>query len=167
MRALAELKTEKNLRVRAASADDRDAIRAMYEDFEPKPASLGLPPRVNVDEWLDRLAPSPNFVAFVDERPVGHAVLCPEGKMGEVAIFVHQDYRGQGIGRQLLTTLIEEARRLGLRRIWGMTELDNVPMLALSHALGFVQGEDRSMFRMDLETPQEKSLVPVVQAHRT
>lgn len=138
--------------VRLAAADDRDSLRAMYQTFEPRPASLGLPPRVRIDEWLDRLAPSVNFLALVDGKLVGHAVLCPEDGTGEVAVFVHQDFRGQGIGRQLLMTLVEEGRRLGLRRVWGMTELDNVPMLALAHAVGFVPDADAGMFRMDLRS---------------
>jgi GNAT superfamily N-acetyltransferase len=124
----------------------------MYQTFEPRPASLGLPPRVKIDEWLDRLAPSVNYVALVGGKLVGHAILCPENGTGEVAIFVHQDYRGQGIGRKLLSTLVEEGQRLNLRRLWGMTELDNVPMLALAHALGFVPDADPGMFHLDLGT---------------
>jgi GNAT superfamily N-acetyltransferase len=138
--------------VRLVASGDREALRAMYQTFEPRPASLGLPPRARIDEWLDRLASSVNFQALVDGKVVGHAVLCPENGTGEVAVFVHQDYRGRGIGRQLLTTLVEEGRRLGLRRIWGMTELDNVPMLALAHAVGFVPDSDPGMFHMDLIT---------------
>lgn len=152
MRHLTETKTAVATTVRLAAAEDREALLAMYETFEPRPASLGLPPRVRVDEWLDRLATSLNFLAVVEGKLVGHAVLCPEKGTGEVAVFVHQDFRGQGIGRQLLTALVEEGRRLGLRRVWGMTELDNVPMLALAHAVGFVPDVDPGMFHMDLDT---------------
>jgi acetyltransferase len=121
----------------------------MYQQFEPRPASLGLPPRTRIDEWLERLATAVNFLAFVEGKLVGHGVLCPEDGTGEVAVFVHQDYRGQGIGHRLLSTLVEEGKRLALRRLWGMTELDNVPMLALAHAVGFVPDADPGMFRMD------------------
>ncbi|MDE3136638.1 MAG: GNAT family N-acetyltransferase [Acidobacteriota bacterium] len=138
--------------VRLAGPDDREALRGMYETFEPRPASLGLPPQAKIDEWLDRLAPAVNYLALVGEKLVGHAILCPENGTGEVAVFVHQDYRGQGIGRLLLSALVEEGQRLGLRRAWGMTELDNVPMLALAHAVGFVPDSDPGMFHMDLRT---------------
>jgi acetyltransferase len=152
VKAITETSAILNAIVRMAAPEDRESLRAMYLTFEPRPASLGLPPRVRIDEWLDRLEPSVNYLALVDGKLVGHAVLCPENGTGEVAVFVHQDYRGQGIGRQLLITLVEAGRRLGLRRVWGMTELDNVPMLALAHAVGFVPDVDPGMFHMDLQT---------------
>jgi len=151
MKSMTETKTVAVASIRLAGPGDREALRAMYQEFEPRPASLGLPPRVRIDEWLDRLAGSPNFVAHVEAKLVGHAVLCAEDGTGEVAVFVHQNYRGQGIGRSLLTTLVEEGRRLKLRRVWGMTELGNVPMLALAQAVGFVPDVEPGMFRMELE----------------
>lgn len=150
MKTLAEAERVASVSIRLAGPTDRESLRAMYEEFKPRPASLGLPPRVRIDEWLDRLATSANFLACADGKLVGHAVLCAEDGTGEVAVFVHQDYRGQGVGRQLLLTLVEEGRRLGLRRIWGMTELDNVPMLALAQAVGFIPDNEPGMFRMDL-----------------
>lgn len=136
--------------IRLATPGDRDELLSMYESFEPRPASLGLPPRVHVDEWLDRLASSPNFLAFADQKLVGHGILCPDGSSAEVAVFIHQDFRSKGVGRRLLETLIGEARRMGMRSVWGMTQLDNVPMLRLARAIGFVQEKDPSVFRMDL-----------------
>lgn len=138
--------------LRPASPADREMLRAMYKQFEPRPASLGLPPRARIDEWLDQLEAGVNFLAFLDGRLVGHGVLCPGDGTGEVAIFVHQDYRGRGVGRRLLTTLVEEGKRMGLRRLWGMTELGNVPMLALARKVGFVSEAEPGMFGMDLQS---------------
>lgn len=138
------------LRIRMATPADRDDLLAMYESFEPRPASLGLPPRVHLDEWLDRLAASSNFLAFAGEKLAGHAILCADSDSAEVAVFVHQDFRGHGIGRCLLETLVGQARQTGLHSVWGMTELDNIPMLRLARALGFTQEKDPSVFRMDL-----------------
>jgi GNAT superfamily N-acetyltransferase len=62
----------------------------------------------------------------------------------------------QGIGQRLLHALIGEARKRGLHRIWGITELDNVPMLRLAHAAGFVQdAEDPARFLMILHSGSE------------
>lgn len=140
------------VQIRPAFPPDQAQLCSMYESFEPRPASLGLPPRVRIEEWLDRLAPSPNFLAFAGDKLVGHAVLCPDGDTAEVAVFVHQEYRNRGIGRLLLETLVEQARLAGMRRVWGMTELDNIPMLYLAKSLGFAQEKDPSMFGMDLTT---------------
>ncbi|HVB34814.1 MAG TPA: GNAT family N-acetyltransferase [Patescibacteria group bacterium] len=152
MTALAEMGTLREILVRPASTSDRALLRAMYEGFEPRPASLGLPPRQGLDQWLEKLNGTVDFVAVSGGEVVGHAVLCPDGDAGEVAVFVRQEYRVQGIGSRLLKTVVEEARRLGLRIVWGMTERDNVPMLRLAHGVGFEQDEkDPYRFQMNLK----------------
>ena len=148
--------------VRRATPADRDALVAMYRSFAPKGACLGLPPRRDPERWLDSLSPYPNFLIEATGRVIGHAVLCTDGDSAEIAVFVHQDYRGRGLGKRLLSEAIAEARRLGLARIWGMTELDNVPMLRLAHSLGFVSGKDPREFYLDLreQTPTEEGRIP-------
>jgi RimJ/RimL family protein N-acetyltransferase len=145
------IQTATSIEVRRRTPADRDALVAMYLSFEPKGVALGLPPRKEPEGWLDGLAGYPNFVARADDRVVGHALLCPAGDLGEVGVFIHQDYRGRGLGKRLLSELIREARRLGLRRVWGMTEIDNVPMLRLAYSLGFVRGKDPREFYLDLD----------------
>lgn len=140
-----------SIRLRRAIPEDRGALARMYAEFEPKGASLGLPPRRDAESWLARLATHHNFVLWFADRIIAHAVLCADGNTAEVAVFVHQDFRGCGLGKLLLNFLVEEAQRLGIRRVWGVTELDNVPMLRLAHSLGFAGGEDPGEFYLDLE----------------
>jgi phosphinothricin acetyltransferase len=137
--------------LRRASSADREALIAMYESFEPKRACLGLPPAKSPERWLDGLAEFPNFIVLDGSRIAGHAVLCAEGRTAEVAVFVHQDYRSRGFGKRLLSALIETARAMNLRRVWGVTDLDNVPMLRLSRSLGFVSATDPREFFLELE----------------
>jgi len=132
--------------IRRARPEDRGALFAFYETFEPKGACLGLPPREDPNPWLLRLAPFSNFLVELEGKLVAHGALCNENGSGEVVVFVHQDYRGCGLGKLLLSELVAEARRLGLKRVWGMTELENVPMLRLARSLGFVPGEDPQEF---------------------
>jgi GNAT superfamily N-acetyltransferase len=146
-----------SLALRRAGPEDREALVAMYLAFEPKGACFGLPPRGEPQVWLDSLSASPNFVVTHLDRVVGHAVLCGDGSAGEVAVFVHQDFRGHGLGKMLLNELVAEARRRGLRRVWGMTELDNIPMLRLARSLGFVSGRDPREFYLDLATAARPS----------
>ena len=51
----------------------------------------------------------------------------------------------------LLTEVIHEARRLGLRRVWGVAEPDNYPMVSLARSFGFVAGSGPGEFDLDLE----------------
>jgi RimJ/RimL family protein N-acetyltransferase len=141
-----------SVELRRASLHDRAALRAMYLTFEPKGAALGLPPIKDeaLTRWLDTIADSPNFLLWVGDRVAGHAVICPDGHTAEVAIFVHQDFRGHGFGRLLLNALIAEARRRGLHRVWGIAEADNLPMLRLARSCGFRQGSEPGEFLLDL-----------------
>lgn len=143
--------TDRDLLLRRAKPEDREAVVAMYDTFEPKGACMGLPPRKDPGRWLDDLSHFPNFLVVAGAQVVAHAALCPEGDMGEVAVFVHQDCRGKGLGKLLLAELIAEGRRLGLRRIWGMTEWDNVPMLRLARSLGFLSAADPREFYLNLK----------------
>jgi GNAT superfamily N-acetyltransferase len=137
--------------VERATSADRPALVEMYLSFDPKGLALGLPPRKDPARWLDSLSSFPNFVIKVDGRIVGHGVLCVEGEAGETAVFVHQDWRGHGIGKLLLLELIAEGRRLQLRRVWGMAAPDNFVMLRLADSLGFVPGADPGVFHLDLK----------------
>lgn len=137
-------------RIRRAAPDDFATLENFYVAFEPKASCLGLPPRDDPKPWLARLAPYPNFLVEIEGKLVAHGALCVEAGAGEVAVFVHQDYRGCGLGKLLLSELISEARRLRLQRVWGTTELDNVPMLRLARSLGFLPGADPQEFYLQL-----------------
>ncbi len=55
----------------------------------------------------------------------------------EVSVYVHPDYRGRGVGRQLYEVLLAVMRRQGLRTaIAGVTQ-PNPASMALHHACGF------------------------------
>lgn len=137
--------------IRRSGPRDRAALLRMYRDFEPKGACLGLPPHKNWEGWIDGLRSYPNFLAWEGRKVVGHAVLCPQEDSAEIAVFVHQDYRGRGLGRRLLQALIQEGRELGLRRVWGLTEFDNLPMLRLLRGFGFVPCREPVEFCFALE----------------
>lgn len=156
MRAKRKRSAAEEILFRTATEPDREPILAMYRDFKPETLFGGIVPS---GEWLDGLAAFPNFLAVAGDRIVGHGFLRPEGEEGEVAVFVHQDYRRRGIARRLLEMLVEEARHLQLRRVWGITDAGNTAMLGLARSLGFVQQRDTQMFWLRLEPPKESQLV--------
>ena len=90
------------------------------------------------------------YGAFFDERLVGVAELsaipgsetCAENRpgslsCGELGIAVSNHLHHKGIGRQLLTRLLDDAWTRGLKRIQLSSLRDNRPMLALAARLGF------------------------------
>ncbi len=141
--------------LRRAAPTDRGALVAMYEAFEPKGAALGLPPRSHPERWLEDLKVYPNFVVVSEGRIVGHGVLCAERDSAELALFVHQDHRGRGVGRMLLEALIGEARRQGLRSVWGMMESTNSSMFALARSMGFRSSGLSNVFTLEPEKVEE------------
>lgn len=72
------------------------------------------------------------------EIAVTRFVTDPNGDGCEFAIAVADDWRGKGLGRRLLSLLIEHARRRGLNYMEGHVLRENHAMLTLAHKLGFV-----------------------------
>lgn len=87
----------------------------------------------------------PVLVADLEGQLVGFAYLSRyRGRRGyrftrENTVFVHPDHQRAGIGRLLLTALIEEARTLGLRTLLAWIDDDNVGSVQLHRALGYEQ----------------------------
>src|SRR5262245_46355774 len=60
----------------------------------------------------------------------------------EFAIVLADDWQGRGLGRKLLTNLLDAAKREGVRRLVGSTLSSNSGMLALARRLGFQLARD-------------------------
>jgi diamine N-acetyltransferase len=133
-------------------------VRAMYLEFEPRGAFQGLPPESEsrLDNWLDRLCRSgvENFVVDNGERIVGHITLCPDPAKSEaeLAIFVHQDWRGLGVGRTLLLGALNYGcKQLELDRVWLSVQGANPVALHLFESVGFRPVGKANPFAWELE----------------
>ncbi|WP_031435458.1 bifunctional acetate--CoA ligase family protein/GNAT family N-acetyltransferase [Methylomarinum vadi] len=76
--------------------------------------------------------------AMPNELGVARYMINPDGYSAEFAIVISDDCQGLGIGVKLMTTLIDAARRKGLRQLEGEVLAVNKAMLALSKKLGFI-----------------------------
>jgi acetyltransferase len=68
---------------------------------------------------------------------VARYVINPDWESCEFAVVVSQDWRGHGLGRQLMLRLIDIARARGLKVMVGQILAVNGRMLAMAKALGF------------------------------
>ena len=148
--------------LRAFEESDSEKLFEMYSQFEPKGEFQGLPPRnaSQIKKWLNQLREQGfyQFVVEVDDRIVGHAALCPSQRKteAEVAIFVHQDYRGRGLGKQLLLgTLGFGCKKLELARVWLFVMGSNSVALRLFEEVGFRPGRggDPLAWEIEMERP--------------
>ncbi|WP_291971761.1 bifunctional acetate--CoA ligase family protein/GNAT family N-acetyltransferase [Candidatus Symbiopectobacterium sp.] len=85
-------------------------------------------------------------MAFVAVRPtafgdeiigVTRAISDPDNIAAEFAVLVRSDCKGMGIGKRLLSKLIDYTRRHGLKQLNGITMAHNQGMVALAKKLGF------------------------------
>lgn len=127
---------------RDRDAASLDPIVEMYDTFDPADRAQGVPPigEDRIREWLDTLlsADSYNVVAWYGDDVVGHATLVPDGKDAyELAIFVHQNYQGAGIGTRLIKALLGLGQSHDLDQVWLTVERWNQPAVNLYKKVGF------------------------------
>lgn len=129
--------------LRALEADDWPEVAAIYAagiatgnaTFETAP-----PPW---KEWDAVHRADLRYVAVLDNRVVGWVAAsnvsdrCCYAGVIENSVYVHPDHQGQGIGRLLLTTLIETAEAAGIWTIQTGIFPENTASVALHHACGF------------------------------
>jgi acetyltransferase len=75
------------------------------------------------------------------------------GDDAEFAVVIADAAKRLGLGRALLQSLVDEARRAGLRSLWGTTFSTNAGMLALARGFAFRAGRepgDASLTRLTL-----------------
>ncbi len=121
-------------------AEDRTLLEDMYEVFVPKDAAFGLPPSnlLRRKTWLDTLLTKGiNLVARVEGQIIGHMVLMPDGNKAEMAMFVHQDFRCQGVARLLFRAAVQEMTPHGIDTMWAMVGGDNYACAAALRSFGF------------------------------
>ena len=61
----------------------------------------------------------------------------PDGERAEYAVIARSDLKGKGLGRALMTRLLDYAAAEGIGEIWGYVDIRNEAMQALCAKLGF------------------------------
>jgi L-amino acid N-acyltransferase YncA len=97
-------------------------------------------------EWFeDHDAEHPLLVAEQDDHIVGWASLsrwsdrCAYSATAEASLYVKEGFRGKGIGRSLLKTLVQEGENAGLHTIVARISEGNEASLKLFESEGFAQ----------------------------
>ena len=131
-----------DIQIQSIGPPQRDLLIAMYDDFEPLGAALGLPPRTPearhnwIGTALDQIVTVGAFSPSGDV--VGHCfVAAEEPNSGEIAVFVRQEFRRRGIGLELVKHALNWASCERLACVRAVTEYDNRAALRLLMRSGF------------------------------
>lgn len=131
--------TQTQITVREMQPEDEPLLDAMYAGFDPMGEALGLPPTTPERRraWLGGLNQGHNVIALAGERVIGHLAMMPSGQAAEMAVFVHQEYRRQGVATSLTKAAVELARAKGLRALWVLISSSNVAARSGLRHFGF------------------------------
>ena len=135
--------------LRAALPDDAEAIAAIYNhEVEHSTATFDLVPR-SVEtqrQWIaDRTGAFSAIVAVdASHGVVGFAALSTyRDRAGyrttvENSVYVHRDHQRRGVGKLLLSALLDVARDSGFHTVIARIDSQSSGSLALHESLGFV-----------------------------
>ncbi len=165
------------VRVRTANEPDLRAIHTIYNDairtttatWDEEPWTMA-----RREAWFaEHDASTPVLVAECEGLIAGFAYLTRmSAKSGwrftrEDTIYIDPAYHRRGIGRALLSALLDRARELGLRLIVATISADNSASIALHERMGFElvgtlhhsgykfgQWLDTSYYQLDLQAQQ-------------
>lgn len=136
-----------DVRVRPATLADLPAIQRIYNDeiiagvatWDEEPWTME-----RREAWFsDHDGSQPVLVADCDGQVAGFACLTKMSQKSgwrftrEDTIYLDPAFRGRGIGRFLLTALLDEARRIGIHLVVASITTENDISLRLHRSLGF------------------------------
>jgi L-amino acid N-acyltransferase YncA len=123
--------------------DDWDSVRHIYEEgLATGEASFEVEAPL-WPEWNERHHHHSRLVARTAGRVVGWSALAPMSHracyagVAEFSLYVAPDWRGRGVGKLLLSALIESSERHGIWSVYASTFPENETSIRLQLACGF------------------------------
>jgi len=146
------------MQLRPASPDDAEAIRQIYNvEVTTSTVTFDLVPRSLEDQLAWQASRSGAYavvVAEVDGQVAGFGALSKwrdrpaYSTTVEDSVYVHRDHQGRGIGRALLTSLVETATAHGFHACMARIVGGHEASIALHRACGFeIVGVEREVGR--------------------
>lgn len=135
------------LRIRKAQETDLPAITDIYNDaIRHGTATFDTEEKTHENRrlWLAQHSQKyPVVVALINETVVGWASLSRWSERAayddtaEISVYIHRDFRGRGIGRQLMQQVLEQGRQGGLHTVISRITQGNEISIYLHTQMGF------------------------------
>ncbi|MCB0403508.1 MAG: GNAT family N-acetyltransferase [Bdellovibrionales bacterium] len=151
------------MRVRQATAEDRDALVDLFVILNQESAFLAFEPgecerqRKNLHAMMEgNLRQEQSLVLVAEENGRAVGLLIATGSLMQrrrlsvhLIVGILQAYTGKGLGQDLMASLFEWAEKRGLRRLELTVMAHNARALALYKKCGFeVEGKKRDSLRV-------------------
>ena len=135
------------LEIKNFSEHSQEILSLRYRVFS---LEQGVDPDIDIDA-LDEDAVQ--ILALDNGTPVGTGRMLADGHIGRIAVLM--DYRKTGIGKQIVSCLIEHARNNNLDRVFLGAQISAVPFY---EKLGFCRSGEDYMEANILHTPMALGL---------
>lgn len=151
-----ELPGGRPARLRAIRPEDAPSIMAAFERLSPEAIRMRffstmkrLPPALaerlthpDRDREMALVVASPDPPGAAEIYAVARLGADADPTRAELAIVVRDDLTRQGIGTRLMRRIIADARKRGLKAVYGLVLAENTAMLQLCRHLGFHIGPE-------------------------
>lgn len=140
------------VQIREANVNDLESIRDIYnQEILNGTATWNHTAMAlsDIQTWFKALQDQNNPILVAEHQPTGKVIgyanydefRSIQGfyKTIEHAVFLHHDYTGQGIGKQLLLRLMEIATSQGMHIMVAAIDSENIASIHLHRKLGFIQ----------------------------
>ncbi len=138
------LRDGREIVLRLLRFDDKEPLLKMFASMSENALLWSNPPydEQKIDRWMSGSKTGLSLVALSADRLVGIAAiyqfLRPREKgIGDMMIYIHQDFHGVGLGTEMTDRLLTLARNKGLHRIGLEVVEENKAAVRLYKKLGF------------------------------
>ncbi|MBO0887589.1 GNAT family N-acetyltransferase [Candidatus Bathyarchaeota archaeon] len=149
------LKNGRVVSIRSYLSSDKESLVSMYAGLSPESLRWSMPPynRQRIERWTSNLENSIIIVAVEKDRIVGHLQIsigtsAPFRDIGDLFIYIHQDYQNLGLGAALMNEGLRLAHARHLHRVELTVVADNHRAVKLYEKVGFQrEGVKRENYR--------------------
>jgi len=143
------LKDDRKVRLRLATADDKERLFVMFSTMSESALRWGMPPytRERIERWFASPQDMIALTALDGDPVVGWSSIYkqphPRRKgIGDLGIYLHQDFHGVGLGTIMTKQILALAEKQGMHRISLEVVEDNKVAVQLYKKAGFrIDGE--------------------------
>ena len=149
------LKDGREVAIRPLTAEDNEKIYEMFKAMSEEALRWSMPPytRERIERWMSNIKNLIILGAEHDRRLIGYAQIGKGSQPRRIgtaglAIYLHQDYHGVGLGTEMTGLLLEAAEEHGVHKVNLDTVAENEAAIRLFEKMGFeVEGRIRDSYR--------------------